>query len=71
MSTSNTSNNGPSGISRKKVAQVLVKKLEKSFGFFLSHFCRVAKYKTIFIQDNVKLSCRCYDTTLVALGNGL
>jgi len=38
MCTSDTSNNGTSGISRKKVAQVLVKKLKKVFRFFCLFF---------------------------------
>jgi len=47
------------------------KKVKKKNSFFMSHFRPLGKCANIFGQNYVKLSCRCYDTTLVALGNGV
>ena len=47
------------------------KKFKKKVSFFLSHLVDMGKYDDICSQNDVKLSYGCYDTTFVALGNGL
>ena len=46
-------------------------KVRKLFSFFLPRFWPMAKCADIFSQDDVTCSYHCYDTTLVAIGNGV
>ena len=47
------------------------KKVRKLFSFFLPHFLPMAKCADIFSQDDVTCFYHCYDTTFVAIGNGV
>jgi len=55
----------------QKICAGFSEKVRKKISFFLFVFCRMCKFANIISYDYVKLCCRYYDTTLVALGNGL